>query len=111
VGPQARNISLYNLERAGQLSSWFPGFDVAGARDGSWDGHRLALLHLATKLSLMGANVDEQSATYTCIWTVSTEPSDGHCSVPSHCTGRRYFQLPVRGGGYEAPGMGLPMWC
>jgi hypothetical protein len=71
VGPQARNISLYNLERAGQLSSWFPGFDVAGARDGSWDGHRLALLHLATKLSLMGANVDEQSATYTCIWTVA----------------------------------------
>jgi hypothetical protein len=44
---------------------------VVDARDGSWDGHHLALLRLAAKLSHVGADVDEQLATYTCLWTVA----------------------------------------
>jgi hypothetical protein len=31
---------------------------MAGAREGSWSGHHLALLCLATKLSHVGADVD-----------------------------------------------------
>jgi hypothetical protein len=40
------------------LSSQLLGVDVAGAQDGSWGGHRVALLHLVAKLSLVGVVVD-----------------------------------------------------
>jgi hypothetical protein len=40
------------------LSSWLLHVDVAGAQDSSWGGHCLTLLHLAAKLSLVGADVD-----------------------------------------------------
>jgi hypothetical protein len=32
-----------------------------------------------------------------CLIGVGTEPSDGCCSVPSHCVGRFYFRPPFRG--------------
>jgi hypothetical protein len=36
------------------LSSRLPGIDMAGAQDGSWGSHHLALLRLATMLSHVG---------------------------------------------------------
>jgi hypothetical protein len=43
---------------AARLSSQLLGYNVAGAWDGSWGGHHLALLYLTAKLSHVGANVD-----------------------------------------------------
>jgi hypothetical protein len=41
-----------------RLSSWLSGVDMAGAWDDFWGCHHLALLHLAAKLSHVGADVD-----------------------------------------------------
>jgi hypothetical protein len=41
-----------------RLSSWLSSVDVAVTRDDFWGCHRIALLHVNTKLSHVGANVD-----------------------------------------------------
>jgi hypothetical protein len=49
---------LWSSLQAAQLSSWLLGVDVAGAQDGFWSCHHLALLRLVAKPSHMGADVD-----------------------------------------------------
>jgi hypothetical protein len=57
-GAQVGKYRLWSTLEAARLSSWFPGVDVASARDDIWGGHCLALLHLVAKLPHMEADVD-----------------------------------------------------
>jgi hypothetical protein len=52
---------LLSLGEAAQLSSQLLGFNVVGARDGSWGGHNLVVPCCATKSSHVGVDVDGQS--------------------------------------------------
>jgi hypothetical protein len=49
---------LWSSLQAARLSSWLPGVNVAGALDGFWGCHRLALLCLVAKPSHVGVDVD-----------------------------------------------------
>jgi hypothetical protein len=57
-GTQVGNIGWWSSLLAARLSSWLLGVNVAGAWDGFWCGHRLALLRLVAKPSNVGAHVD-----------------------------------------------------
>jgi hypothetical protein len=109
VGPQAGNVDSPRLDKDAQLSSWLPGIDVAGARDGSWGCLHLALLYLTAKPSHARADADGLAcplhSPIVCGWQMRVHSFLIGAALSHHATAGSNTFL----GGVKPPGPDI--WC